>query len=163
MKVPKRNITSVSNWLYNRPHAILDVEAAYVTKEKDLFPMVPKSKTPLRQLFEESSKFRYWWVWSKPPRAASSDSSDDIKYTSDKRIDTFVALTIMVVGMVMLVAPLWILALVGSMTIRLGVITAFVSVFLCLVTLTTAARPFESLGAAAAYSAVLVVFLQAAG
>lgn len=33
----------------------------------------------------------------------------------------------------------------------------------CLVSFTTVTRPFESLGAAAAYSAVLVVFLQAAG
>ncbi|KAF2107349.1 hypothetical protein BDV96DRAFT_506545, partial [Lophiotrema nucula] len=63
-------------------------------------------------------------------------------------------------GMIMLIAPLWILAFVDHIVNRLAVITTFLVFFLCLVTFTTAAKPFESLGATAAYAAVLVVFPQ---
>lgn len=53
-------------------------------------------------------------------------------------------------GMVMLIAPLWVLAVTHGTMKRLGVITGFVVLFLGLIAFTTVARPFESLAAAAA-------------
>ncbi|KAF2112206.1 hypothetical protein BDV96DRAFT_602651 [Lophiotrema nucula] len=78
------------------------------------------------------------------------------------RVDKFVGVFITLMGMLMLIAPLWVLAVTEGIYKRLGVITGFIVLFLGLVAFTTVAKPFESLAAAAAYSAVLVVFLQIA-
>ena len=43
---------------------------------------------------------------------------------------------------------------------RLGVITLFIAIFTGLLSLITVAKPFEVLGATAAYSAVLMIYLQ---
>lgn len=43
---------------------------------------------------------------------------------------------------------------------RLGVITLFIGIFTGLLSLITVAKPFEVLGATAAYSAVLMIYLQ---
>jgi len=75
---------------------------------------------------------------------------ENVFYSSDQRIDHFVSAVITLLGVVMIIAPLWILAFIRSISGRLGVITAFVVVFLCLISVTTTARPFESLAAAAA-------------
>ncbi|KAI0376858.1 hypothetical protein F5Y04DRAFT_197205 [Hypomontagnella monticulosa] len=60
----------------------------------------------------------------------------------------------------MLIAPLWILQYLESPTYKLVVITLFVFTFLLTLSFAMAARPFEALGATAAYAAVLTVFLQ---
>jgi len=77
----------------------------------------------------------------------------------------------------MLIAPMWILNTLQNPVQKLAVITAFIVVFLGFLSSTTAAKPFESLAAVAAwvslllttgnvltiycrYSAVLMVFLQ---
>lgn len=50
----------------------------------------------------------------------------------------------------MLITPLWVLAFVTDTVSRLSIITAFLVVFWALLALTTVAKSFESLGAAAA-------------
>lgn len=85
-------------------------------------------------------------LWKTPPPIEDSN----IHYTSDQRIDMFVNLIIALVGLVMLIVPLWVLAFVTWVVHRLAIITSFVVVFLCFVSFTTVARPFETLGAAAA-------------
>ena len=88
----------------------------------------------------------------KPNNAMDKEASlrGTTVYLVDKRIDMFVALIITIVGLLMLIVPLWVLAFVGKTTYRLAIITAFVVIFLCFVSFTTVARPFETLGAAAA-------------
>lgn len=56
----------------------------------------------------------------------------------------------MSLGLIMLIAPLWILAFLGGLVQRLTAISAFIVLFVALVSITTAAKPFESLAAAAA-------------
>ncbi|CZR62673.1 uncharacterized protein PAC_12570 [Phialocephala subalpina] len=103
---------------------------------------------------------------SKPWRVKRKgiDSSDyDAKhelYMSDERIDGCISVTIAVAGLVMLIAPLWILEFTSSNKASLAWITGFITLFLCVVTYATAAKPFETLGATAVYSVVLMVFLQ---
>ena len=74
----------------------------------------------------------------------------NVHYTSDQRIDVFVNTIIVMVGLIMFIVPLWVLAFVTWVVHRLAIITSFVVVFLCFVSFTTVARPFETLGAAAA-------------
>jgi hypothetical protein len=85
---------------------------------------------------------------------------DTLHYRSDARDDRSVGVTVMVLGLAMLIAPLWVLAYTEVMWKRLGVMTGFIVLFLGRVAFTTIAKPFKSLAAAAAYPAVLVVFLQ---
>jgi hypothetical protein len=145
-RVPKKDVISISNWFHNHRNAILREETEYINEPNDLFAVVPKAKTPLRQLLERSSHFRLWRLWRKAPIS----EMENVHYGSDQRIDLFVALMSTVVGLMMLIGPLWILAFVTQTVKRLGIITAFLVIFLCFVSFTTVARPFESLGATAA-------------
>jgi hypothetical protein len=162
-RAPKRNTQSISNWLSNEENAILPSEAAYISKTHDLVQLVPKAVTPLRKLLEKSTRFRLARFWEKTPPNLPTHSSahpDAVHYSSDTRIERAIGIAITLVGMGMLIAPLWVLAHTDGMWRRLSVITGFIVLFLGLLAFTTVARPFESLAAAAAYSAVLVVFLQ---
>lgn len=60
----------------------------------------------------------------------------------------------------MLIMPLWVLNFVDGTVTKLGVITVFIATFFALAALATTAKVFETLAATAAYSAVLMVFLQ---
>ena len=71
-------------------------------------------------------------------------------YISDKKVDRFIAALVMTLGLIMIIAPLWILAFLHVTVQKLGVISAFVVLFVTLVSATTVAKPFESLAAAAA-------------
>ena len=55
----------------------------------------------------------------------------------------------MTVGLCMLIGPLWVLEFVNKPLQRLGVITAFVILFLFLLSVATTVRPIESLAGAA--------------
>jgi hypothetical protein len=160
--VPERNVSSILNWFYNTQNAIEEQEAAYIKQPYDLIQLVPKSTTPLRRLLERSTHFRLSKLWKKdpPPLPVHSTHADMLHYSCDDRIDMYLGVTIVVLGSSMLIAPLWTLAYTEGMKQRLGVITGFIMLFLGLVSFTTVAKPFESLAAAAAYSAVLAVFLQ---
>jgi hypothetical protein len=75
----------------------------------------------------------------------------EVKLFSDRKIDRFITVIITALGTVMLIVPLWVLPNLESLKAKLGIITAFVVLFLGLVAYTTVAKPFESLAAAAAY------------
>lgn len=144
--VHARNVRSVSNWHYNHGNAILATETEYLERSKDLMSIVDKSKSPLRRCLEKSTRFRLLRLW----REDSGSRDENVIYTSDKRIDIFIAAVTTVIGLSMLIAPLWILAFVTGLVHRLAIITSFLVVFLCFVSTGTVAKPFEALGAAAA-------------
>lgn len=81
-------------------------------------------------------------------------------YFSDKRIDAFASGVIVIVGLTMLLTPVWILQALNSLLWKLVVISIFIFIFLVTMSFTMVAKPFEALGATAAYAAVLMVFLQ---
>ena len=56
----------------------------------------------------------------------------------------------MVLGLLLLLGPMWILQFMSQNTRRLGVITGFVLVFAALLVSATVAKPFEVLAATAA-------------
>lgn len=68
---------------------------------------------------------------------------------SDEQVDSLASVTIFVSAMVMLIAPLWVLAVVESLYQKLGVITAFLLVFLAILAWGTLSKPFEILAATA--------------
>lgn len=152
-EAPKSNVQSVRNWLHSTKNAIYDEETAYINRSHDLVSLAPKAKSPLRRFFERSSYFRLAKIWKRKP-------SEDIDfslpypgmayYMDDSRVENFIRFLITVLGMIMLITPLWVLAITHGTMKRLGVITGFIILFLSLVAFTTTARPFESLAATAA-------------
>ena len=173
-KVNALKVRSVSNWFENHPNAIKGEESEYIQRRKDLFSVVPRTISPLRQLLERSSRFRFSALWMK-----RVDDGGTIHYSSEQRIEFFISAVITIVGICLLIAPLWILSYVDSKVNRLVIITIFVTLILPLVTFTSNAKPLEALAATAAYvslrssgvpltlcyryAAVLVVFLQISG
>lgn len=79
-----------------------------------------------------------------------SHARDNVTYYSAERMDKFASGVIVGVGAAMLIAPLWILQGLSTMTMKLTVITVFVSVFLIVLSFAMVAKPFEALGATAA-------------
>lgn len=60
----------------------------------------------------------------------------------------------------MILGPLWWLEFVSGSRKRLAIISGFLAVFMVLMNLATINRPFEVVASAAAYAAVLMVFMQ---
>lgn len=149
----KRQVASIQNWLFNKENAISDSETTYLDHISDLVPLVPKQKSFLRKVLEKSKRFRLSPFWRLKPSDTCDDlgiDTGDTFYSSDAKIEQFASLVILSLGVVMLVAPLWILEFVHEPINRLGLITAFIVLFVTLVSLATVAKPFESLAAAAA-------------
>ncbi|KAL8668914.1 MAG: hypothetical protein Q9168_006474 [Polycauliona sp. 1 TL-2023] len=186
----KRQITYVKNWLENNNQPIRPAEAAFVEKE-DLMPVVPVVKPPLRRLidrFDWRGRIFCWRRRNKKVhpytqyRRAQKDranqkqlterhynhpdnfESETTIYSEEGRIDKFVTCITIGLGLVMLIAPLWLLQYVYSEQIdlkaRLKIITGFLIGFTILLSVVAVARPFEVLAATAAYGAVLMVFMQ---
>lgn len=149
--VPNKDICSLENWFYNNGNAILAEETDYIKHHSDLFSLVPTPKSPLRSLLERSSHFRLLRLWQRKDIDRPGSQDENVHYISDEKIDSFIATFIMTLGLIMLIAPLWILAFLEGLVQRLGVISAFIVLFVALVSITTVAKPFESLAAAAAY------------
>lgn len=151
----------VEKWLDKK--AIKDEEMAYIREVDDLVAVHPKEKSLFRHILEWTLVFKLA-IFRREPRDYVSfnkkETSGVVRFQNDKRLENFSALVISVVGLAMLVGPLWILDKVQNTEQQLGVITSFIVLFFVLVSVATKAKIFESLAAAAAYSAVLMVFLQ---
>lgn len=103
---------------------------------------------------------------------------ESLSYYNDDSLESCASASIILCGLIMLVAPPWWLLLVQDKTKQLAIITGFIVLFLALLATLSAATPFESLAATAAYvhlgsklfvcvlipgssySAVLMVFMQ---
>lgn len=66
-------------------------------------------------------------------------------------MDSFASAVIVFVGASILITPIWILQAIESVQQKLAVITAFVLAFLLILSFAMVSKPFEALGATAAY------------
>ncbi len=148
--VLRRHVTSLQNWLYNNRQPILEAETNYINYAFDLFSLVPSPRTPLRSFLERFRSFRLLRLWREKKDEEFFAQDEHIHYISDKRIDLVISTIILLLGLAMLITPLWILAFVGDLVTRLAIICAFIVLFVVLLSITTVAKPFESLAAAAA-------------
>lgn len=161
--VRNEDVEAVRTWLYNHKHAINDLEAAYMNKEyeDDLIPVHPKPRPSiLRNRLLRYRVLRLFMSREPSDPAVKDKDRGQTVWTNDDRIDWFSAVVIGTVGLGMLVGPIWALYIVEPSNQRLGIITGFIMVFYFLVVVATTAKLFESLAATAAYSAVLMVFMQ---
>ncbi|KAI1133664.1 hypothetical protein F5Y10DRAFT_228301 [Nemania abortiva] len=159
-----QDIRSLVNWHHNHDYAAISPEEQkYLEHESDLFSVVQKDKTPLRRLIDHSRWLRTLSIWQLKNQDPPKHEGDVVSYYSDKRINTFASSVIVGLGIILLLAPLWILYALQSSVLKLAVITVFITIFLIILSFALVTKPFGALGATAAYAAVLMVFLQFGG
>lgn len=148
----RQDIRSLVNWHHNHDNAaILPDEQKYLDHESDLIGVIQKDKTPLRRLIDHSRRLRTLSIWRLKNHDVPNEERDVVSYFSDKRMDTFASSTIVGLGIILLLTPLWILYALQSPVLKLAVITAFITTFLIILSFAMVAKPFEALGATAAY------------
>jgi hypothetical protein len=148
--VPRRDVKSIRNWHFNHDYQAIAPEAQeYLEHDADLICVAAKEKTPLRQVIDNSLRLRTLAFWKIQGKDVPSYDTEHLAYYSDKRMDQFSSVTIVVVGVAMLISPIWVLQAIHAFRSKLIVITVFVSVFLLVVSSAMATRPFEALAATA--------------
>ncbi|KAI0882000.1 uncharacterized protein GGS22DRAFT_196164 [Annulohypoxylon maeteangense] len=154
-------ISNVNNWFHNNDGAIMEEERRFITHKEDLINVTNSDKASMRRFLETHIVFRFHWLWKKDLPSDIREVDRKVRrYADDNRIDFITTIALSIIGMLMLIAPIWILAAIKAPYTKLGVITAFIVIFLVTVSYATVAKPSETLAATAAYSAVLMVFLQ---
>ncbi|KAI1871256.1 uncharacterized protein JN550_004701 [Neoarthrinium moseri] len=156
---------NIKTWLSNNIYPIHEKETKFLDAE-DLITTAASPKSVIREVFERWVLCRtrgLFGLFRLKPRPKSDDLDPDTVYGKDEPVDIFASISVFVAAFAMLIAPLWILAVLDDMFKKLGVITAFITGLLAALTSATLAKPFEILAVAAGYSAVLVVFLQIGG
>jgi hypothetical protein len=154
-KAPERDVKSLRHWHYNHSNvAIAPEEQTYLNKD-DLVRVVHEDRTPLRRVIDSSLRLRTLPIWRLRKHEAPAYDAEYVSYYSDKRIDGFASTMIVTIGATMLIAPIWILQALNTLTMKLGVITIFILVFLLLISFAMVSKPFEALGATAAYAKLI--------
>jgi hypothetical protein len=156
------------------------VESDFINHDGDLVSLVPKSQVPLRAFLEKYDWFMLFRLFRDKPVSVilpnSVTHSDELKrgnhysdphtqitYQSEDRIRAIITVMTLAAGLAFLLVPPWGLWLLDTVTAERSamiIITCVVSGFVILLGSITVSRPFETLGAGAAYAAVLMVFLQ---
>ena len=145
----KHSKTNVKNWLWNHPETILEAEADFVHRD-DLINVVTRRKSPLHDFLLHTDVYTYLPFLKATREPANIDKRTVFMY-SDARVDLVVTVLLLVLGLVMLIVPLWILDVIRNTQYRLAFISCAIVIFLLLISGLTAARPSEALAGTAAY------------
>ncbi|KAJ8131094.1 hypothetical protein O1611_g2531 [Lasiodiplodia mahajangana] len=161
IRAPCRDIKNLQTWHANHQNmAINEDEHRYLEQNQDLIRLRSHGKTPLRNWIDSSLALRTLGIWKKHSRSIPKYEMENISYYSNTTIDAFASAIIVFVGASLLVTPIWILQAIERLQSKLAVITAFILVFLLILSSAMASKPLEALGVTAAYAAVLMVFIQ---
>ncbi|KAI1460931.1 hypothetical protein F4805DRAFT_350159 [Annulohypoxylon moriforme] len=155
----RHDVRNIVRWHqhYDR-RAINEAEQDYLNQD-DLICLSQKEVPPLRRLINKSLRLRTLPIW-RDKSHISAPGSEHVSYYSDTRLNAFVSGMITAIGTFLLIVPIWILQMLESVRLKLSVITVFIFVFLVVLSSAMAMKPFEALGATAAYATVMMVFLQ---
>lgn len=157
-RAEKRQVDNVVNWLHRG--AIIEDEANFAKHRSDLISINSRSRTPLGRWLEGCRKLHHWKIFREKEVPDLHVKSASTVYSSNQKFDRLTSRTIIVLGLVMLLAPMWWLEFVSASETRLKIITGFLCVFITIMSTATVNRPFEVVAATAAYAAVLMVFMQ---
>ncbi|KAI0450215.1 hypothetical protein F5B21DRAFT_442376 [Xylaria acuta] len=161
IRAPSRDVKNLRTWHTNHQNMAIDEEEhRYLEQDQDLIRLRSNDKTPLRNWIDNSLVLRTLSIWKKQSRAVPDYEASNVSYYSNTSMDTFASAMIISIGAFLLVTPIWILQAIENLQTKLAVITTFVLVFLLVLSFAMVSKPFEALGATAAYAAVLMVFIQ---
>lgn len=162
-----RQINNVKNWLTNEKgeylHAIDAKETTCYTDSNyapDLITISSRTRPPLGRWLESWERLQVSRLFRAKLIPGQHVESDTTTYSSDSKFEKLTNRSIIAGGLIMLLTPLWLLEFASGSKVRLGIITAFVVVFMMGMTTATINRPFEVVASSAAYAAVLMVFMQ---
>ncbi|KAI1373803.1 hypothetical protein F4677DRAFT_428321, partial [Hypoxylon crocopeplum] len=158
-QAPRRNVKNINRWHQTHDNRAIDIEEKSYLSRDDLICLSRKENPPLCQLIDNSLRLRTLSVW-RDKSHPSMHGAEYVSYFSDRKMNRFVSGVITTIGTAMLITPIWILYSLGNLKMKLVVITVFVFVFLLVLSSALVTKPFEALGATAAYAAVLMVFIQ---
>ncbi|KAI0882570.1 uncharacterized protein GGS22DRAFT_169768 [Annulohypoxylon maeteangense] len=153
------DVRNILRWHQHYDRCVIDEAEQDYLNQDDLICLVKRDNPPLRQLIDKSLRLRTLSIWRDKSRAPEQ-GFEHVSYYSDKKMNAFVSGMITAIGTFMLIVPIWILQALENSKARLAVITIFIFAFLVVLSSAMATKPFEALGATAAYAAVLMVFLQ---
>jgi len=157
-KADSRQIHNLNTFMGRR--AIEKEERKFADYKQDLISINPKAASPLGRCLEATRLIRLSsWLQAKVD-PDSQIVSEYVHYGSDSALATLTTISIILLGFAMLLGPMWWLNFVSNGTYRLAIITVFLFIFMLLMSLATNNRPFEVVASAAAYAAVLMVFMQ---
>ncbi|KAF9699563.1 hypothetical protein EKO04_002654 [Ascochyta lentis] len=159
----KRQVRNLQSWFldaHEKDREVIDEkECEFVTHTHDLISINSRERPPLGEWLESCQKLQKF----KPFRAKHQDGkhvpSAATQYYSNAKFERLTKSAIIGGGLVMLLAPVWWLAFVSDINVRLGIITGFLCLFISVMA-TATNKPFETVAATAAYAAVLMVFMQ---
>jgi hypothetical protein len=160
------DIGNVEAYLDEHLGTIDDVEAQYIHRHEDLIAIQPKVRSWFRGILEMTSCLKLPGIkqcFTRKPADFTTIDDGHGYWQNDNKVEKLSASVIAFVGLGMLIGPLWWLNKVQASEKRLGIITGFIGLFFVLVAVATTARVADALAAAAAYSAVLMVFMQLQG
>ncbi|OJJ64577.1 hypothetical protein ASPSYDRAFT_84579 [Aspergillus sydowii CBS 593.65] len=129
----------------------------------DLLPIVPDQRSPFRKFLARSKTFRQAKLWHRdiPDSLVPVPDDGSLLLTDDAKLFIFEKALSGLIGIVMLVLPMWVLAPVDGFYTEIATVTVFVCALTSIVWAATAVRPFESLAVPAGYATFLVLFLLA--
>ena len=150
---PRTNVRNVQRWLSNRNGPLHESETRFL-QSKDLITASKGEKSPLRRFFEQHilAPSRGLFGIFSTNSSDTSNPESGLKTTvrgDDRQVDMSATISIFMAAAIMLIAPLWTLAALGTISRKLAVITGCVTVFLAVMNWGTLARPFEILAATA--------------
>jgi hypothetical protein len=141
-------------------------EERYVKRnehEGDLIAINSRSLPPLGRWLEACTSFHLSTLFRAEPDKHKQVNSATTVYSSNAKFERLTTRSVIVTGLIALLAPMWWLEFVSDSHKRLGIITGFICVFISIISVATHNRPFEVVAATAAYAAVLMVFMQIGG
>lgn len=156
-----RQILNVKNWLTRG--AINSKERNFINHEGDLVAVNSRAEPPLQRLLEACRLLRLSRFLKEKLSPDVHVLSDYTNYSSNEVMERLSNTSIIFLGFAMLMAPLWWLNFVSGRNQRLGIISAFLGVFMVLMATATVNSPFQVVASTAAYAAVLMVFMQISG
>ena len=117
----------------------------------DLLAIVPEKRSSLRRLVERNGRSWLARLFRKeiPCSLQSKIKDEPLVLTNDKALERLDEVVTGLIGLAMLIAPLWIIGLLPTYHSKVGVISCFIFVCLLLVCAGTNAKPAEALGVTA--------------
>jgi hypothetical protein len=144
-----KDIESPDNRVYSYKRAIDEEETKYLIYYSDLTYVVPKPDSLMRRNFGSLAP----QIKMKRFRASidqeKQDGDENIKIWKEEKVEKFFTRTILIIGLLMLVGPLWALEFVLVLLKRLGVVTGFIVLLLILVSGVIMAGSIKSLAGTA--------------
>ncbi|KAK7191935.1 hypothetical protein DPSP01_013342 [Paraphaeosphaeria sporulosa] len=157
-RADKRLVENVENWLDRG--AIDPEESSFLRHTDDLTSIHHRTLPPLGRWLESFAQLHRSSFFRAKHGNDAVQKSSGTTISSNSRFDLVTNTSIIFGGLVMLLAPLWWLEYVNDSAKKLAVMTGFICVFVALGSVATVNRPAEVVAAAAAYAAVLMVFMQ---